>query len=129
MRRSAMAVVMAVVAMVLPSAAAAATPEPAWTISVVPYPSSFEAGSAYGATKVGPAYLIQAYNAGAKPTPGPFILSDALPVGLLPAPGFPPSGLYGPQQNEIVGSHAMTCTTLVRKVTCTGGGAGETVGP
>ncbi len=118
----------ALAAAMMPGAAAAATPEPAWTISVVPYPSSFEAGTAYDSTKVGPAYLIQAYNAGAKPTSGTFTLTDTLPSGLLPAPGFPPHGLYGPQQAEIVGIHAMSCTTLVRKVTCTGGGEGP-VGP
>jgi hypothetical protein len=117
---------MAVLAMALPGAASAATPEAAWTIDAVPYPSSFEAGSAYDSTEGGPAYLIQAYNAGAKPTSGTFTLTDTLPAGLLPVPGFPPHGRYGPQQNESIGIHTMSCTTHVREVTCTGG---EAVGP
>jgi hypothetical protein len=118
------ATMIAVVAAMLPGAAGAATPEPAWTITAVPYPSTFEAGTAYDSTKVGPAYLIQAYNAGAAPTSGPFKLIVELPVGLLPAPGFPPHGVYGPQQNGIPGIYAMSCTSLIRKVTCTGGSEG-----
>jgi hypothetical protein len=131
MRRSAMvalATTIAAMAAMLPGTAGAATPEPAWTINAVPYPSAFEAGSAYDSTEVGPAYLIQAYNAGAKPTSGTFTLTDNLPAGLLPAPGFPPQGLYGPQQNEEAGIHTMSCTAVGRKVTCTGGGEGP-VGP
>jgi hypothetical protein len=127
--RAIVAIAMAIaMAAVMPGTAGAVTPGAAWTINTIPYPSTFESGSAYDSTEVGPAYLIQAYNAGAKSTNGTFKLTDNLPVGLLPAPGFPPHGLYGPQQNEIVGIHSMTCTTAVRKVTCTGGGEGP-VGP
>lgn len=123
-----MAVVAAIAAAVamVPVGASAAEPEAAWTINAVPYPSTFEAGSVYGATKVGPAYLVQAYNVGAKATAGTFTLTDTLPVGILPAPGFPPHGLYGHQEAEEVGNHALSCTALVRKVTCTGS---EPVGP
>jgi hypothetical protein len=120
------ALAMAVPATALPGAAAAATPGPAWTIDAVPYPGTLEAGSVYGSTKIGPAYLVQAYNAGAAPTSGTFTLTDTLPAGLLPVPGFPPSGLYGPQQAEEVGTHTMSCSSLGRKVTCTGS---EAVGP
>jgi hypothetical protein len=130
MRRSAVLLIatIAVLAGVVSGTAAAATPEAAWTISVVPYLSSFEAGSVYGSTEAGPAYLIQAYDAGGASTSGPFTLTDTLPGGLSPAPGFPPHGVYGPQQNEEVGIHAMNCSTQGRKVTCTGGGEGA-VGP
>jgi hypothetical protein len=121
---------MIAVAAMMPGAAVAATPEAAWTITAVPYPSTFEAGSVDGSIEAdGPAYLIQAYNAGAKPTSGTFTLTDTLPAGLLPAPGVPPTGVYGPQLQEISpGIHAMSCSTLVRKVTCTGGAEGP-VGP
>jgi len=121
-----LAVAVAAIAVLVPGTASAATPGPAWTIAAVPYPSTFEAGSAYDSTKVGPPYLIQAYNAGGAATSGTFTLTANLPAGLLPAPGFPPHGLYGPQENETVGIHALSCTTLVRKVTCTGT---EPVGP
>jgi hypothetical protein len=122
----AVAVLTAMVAVMLPGAASAATPAAAWTITAVPYPSTFEAGSVFDSAETGPAYLIQAYDAGAAPTNGTFTLTDTLPVGLLPAAGFPPHGLYGPQLEEVPGIHAMSCTTAVRKVTCTGT---EPVGP
>ncbi len=120
--------VLVAVAAIVPGTALAATPKPAWTITAVPYPSAFEAGSVFDPGAADPAYLIEAYNGGAKPTSGTFTLTDTLPVGLLPAPGFPPHGLYGPQLQEEPGIHPMSCTTLVRKVTCTGGGEGP-VGP
>jgi hypothetical protein len=115
-------------AMALSGSASAAAPEPAWTVNAVPYTSTFEAATAYDSTEVGPAYLIQAYNAGAEETGGTFTLTDNLPAGLLPAPGFPPSGSYGPQFGGEVGIYKLSCTTIVRKVTCMGGGQGP-VGP
>jgi hypothetical protein len=127
LRATAMAaVVIAAMAMAMPGGAAAVTPGPAWTVKAIPYPSTFEAGSVYGARKTGPAYLIQAYNAGAEATAGPFTVTDNLPVGLLPAPGFPPSGVYGAQDGDLAGTYTMTCTTAVRKVTCSGS---KPVGP
>jgi hypothetical protein len=133
MRRSAMlaiATTIAVLAAIVPGSAVAATPSPAWTISVVPYPTAFEAGTSGGSAfdSNGPAYLIQAYNVGAAATSGPFELTDSLPAGLLPVLGFPPSGAYGPQEDETVGVHAMSCSAVGRKVTCKGGGEGP-VGP
>ncbi|HKZ12402.1 MAG TPA: hypothetical protein VJL81_01010 [Solirubrobacterales bacterium] len=126
----AIAATVAAVVAATPGAAPGATPGAAWTINAIPYPSTFEAGTAYHSDETGPGYLVQAYNAGAKASEGTFTLTDTLPAGLLPAPGFPPHGVYGPQLEEIPGVHAMSCTTLGRKVTCTGGsegpvGAGE----
>jgi hypothetical protein len=94
----------------------------------MPYPSAFEAGTAYGSDENGPGYLVQAYNAGGAPTSGEFTLTDTLPKGLLPAPGFPPHGVYGPQQNGGVGVFAMSCSAVGRKITCKGGAKGS-VGP
>ena len=110
-----------------PSAANAAS-TPAWAIQAIPYPTAFEAGSAYGADKRGPAYLLQAYNVGGAPTSGEFTVTDSLPKGLLPAPGFAPSGVYGPQQSEAPGIYGLSCSTLGRKITCTGGSE-DSVGP
>jgi len=107
---------------------ATAAPAAAWTITAIPYPSAFEAGAAYGSEENGPAYLIQAYNVGGAPTSGEFTLTDNLPPKLLPAPGFPPHGEYGPQKAEAVGSHPMSCSVLGRKITCKGGSEGP-VGP
>lgn len=112
----------------LPAAAGAATPAAAWQIETVPYPSAFEAGSAYGSLEVGPAYLVQAYNVGAKATSGTFTVTDTLPKGLLPSSEYPPNGLYGPQSVGSIPTLKMSCSKLGRKVTCTGGTEGP-VGP
>jgi hypothetical protein len=111
----------------LTTAGAAAAPAPAWTIEAIPYPSTFEAGTAYGSDLKGPGYLVQAYNVGGAPTGGEFTLTDTLPNGLLPAPGFPAKGEYGPHnKNAIV--LPMSCSALGRKITCKGGTKGS-VGP
>jgi hypothetical protein len=133
MRRSAMVAIASAVAMVatmMPGVAGAATPQAAWTINVVPYPSTFEAGTAGGSAfqSNGPAYLIQAYNAGAESTGGTFELTDTLPAGLLPVPGFPPEGFYGRQGLSKPGIYTLSCSTHAREVTCTGGVEGP-VGP
>jgi len=112
---------------------AAAAPAPAWAIQAIPFPSAFEAGSAYGSVKIngpdknGPAYLVQAYNVGGAATNGEFTLTDTLPNGLLPAPGFPPTGEYGAQEGagRLLG---MSCSALGHKITCKGGSQGP-VGP
>lgn len=112
----------------LPGAAMAATAAPAWAIEAIPYPSAFEAGTSYGAREVGPVYLVQAYNTGARSTSGTFTLTDTLPKGLLPATGFPPSGHYGPESKGEAPSRMLICSVAGRKITCTGGGEGP-VGP
>ncbi|HET7590847.1 MAG TPA: hypothetical protein VFK14_11785 [Solirubrobacterales bacterium] len=104
----------------LTASGAAAAPAPAWTIQAIPYPSAFEAGSAYGPDKKGPGYLIQAYNIGAAPTSGEFTIVDTLPAGLLPVPAFPPTAYYG-QSGEFFTSET-SCSVLGRRITCTGGG-------
>ena len=117
-----------VLGMATATAGAAAAQSPAWTIQAIPYPTAFEAGTAYDSLHIGPAYLVEAYNVGGAPTSGEFTLTVVLPPKLLPAPGFPPHGLYGPQNQESPASHPMSCSAIGRKITCKGGSEG-TVGP
>lgn len=100
---------------------AAAAPAPAWTIQATPYPSAFEAGSAYGSDKKGPAYLVEAVNVGGTPTSGEFTITDTLPPGLLPTSGFPPTGGYGQSVGNVNFVVQMSCSALGRRITCTGG--------
>lgn len=129
MRRVAItAVICAGLIGLLAHSAVAATPAPAWTIEVVPYPSAFEAGSSYDSGEVGPAYLVQVYNVGGASTTAPFTVTASLPKGLLPAVGFPPAGLYGPQDEGNRPKRNLTCSAVGRKITCAGGSEGP-VGP
>lgn len=123
MRRSVGAVLMVMVTMVaaaLPEAASAASPQPAWTITAFPYTSTFEAGTVYNSNH-GPAYMITANNVGGASTNGEFTVTDTLPAGLLPAPGFPPHGFYGHQQAEESGYFHLSCSAVAHKISCTGG--------
>lgn len=125
MRRLATATAICVAALGLatPAGARAASTAPAWTIEAVPFPSTFAPGAEY--EREGPAYFIQAYNIGAASTTGRFTLTDQLPKGLLPAIANTPSGYYGPAAET---EREMSCSTLGRRVTCTGGDEGP-VGP
>jgi len=108
----------------LPAGAGAVSPAPAWTIEMVPYPSAFEAGSAYDLLKAGPGYLVQAYDVGGKATSGTFTVTATVPKGLLPSAEFPPHGAYGPPNLGRQPTLPLNCSALGRKVTCTGGGEG-----
>jgi hypothetical protein len=127
--RRLLAIALLVLAAALPVAAQAATPSaPAWSIEAIPYPSAFEAGSAYGSGGNGPAYLLQAYNVGGGATSGTFTVTDTLPKGLLPSSEFPATGLYGREEGGETPSFPLNCSTLGRKITCTGG-TGASLGP
>jgi hypothetical protein len=122
-------VALLVLATTLPAAAqGAAAAQPAWSVEVTPYPSNLAAGTAYDSRERGPAYLLQAYNVGGAPTAGTFTVTDTLPKGLLPSSGFPPSGLYGRQEEGGKATSPMSCVTQSRRVTCSGG-AGYPLGP
>jgi hypothetical protein len=97
---------------------AAPSAAPAWSIVALPFPSAFVAPSVFGSG--GPGYQVQAYNVGGGSTSGQFTITDTLPQGLVPAPGNPPGGIYG-RPHPGGARNPLSCSTLGRKVTCTGG--------
>jgi hypothetical protein len=106
-------------------AAQAAAPAPAWQIFAIPFPTAFEAGSAYKSLEAGPGYQVQAYNVGGAPTTGPFTITDTLPGPLRPVAGFAPSGTYGPPSEGAL-QFKLSCAVAGHTITCTGVGV---VGP
>jgi hypothetical protein len=124
MRRFAMCLLLAVVAAAGQSASASAATAPAWSIVTLPFPSAFEAGSAYNSDEAGPGFQIQAYNVGGAPTSGTFSVVVSLPATLNPVSGHSAFGFYGP---EAVAAK-LSCSTSGHTITCAGGGA-TAVGP
>ncbi|HWA54421.1 MAG TPA: hypothetical protein VG816_09645, partial [Solirubrobacterales bacterium] len=118
MRRLIAAVALVGAAALLPSAAMAAEPTaPAWTVSVVPYPSAFEAGTAFDSSEDGPGYQLQVFNVGGNATEGEFKITDTLPAALKTSASHPPIGVYGRESHET----KMSCSVSGHTVTCTGG--------
>ena len=119
---------------ILPGAAVAAA-SPAWSIVAIPFPTSFEAGSADETVlENGPGYQIQAFNAGGAATSGEFTISDTLPGPIDPVASFPAFGFYGPagvhlQTIGVQRELKLSCSTAGHTITCTGGGEGKSVGP
>ncbi len=119
MRRLIAAVALLGAATLFPSAAIAAEPgiAPAWTISVVAYPTAFEPGSAYSnSSQTGPGYQLQVFNVGGKATEGEFKIVDTLPASLKPSALRGPDGLYGREGHRTdmscsVSGHTVTCTS------------------
>jgi hypothetical protein len=132
MRRSltlGVAICMAAVTGLLATASAcAAQSDPAWNIEVIPYPSAFQSPSSPQAGAPSPGYQIQVYNAGGGQTSGEFKITDKLPKGLLPAPGFPPTGTFGRSKIGL-SRNELSCSAVGRQLTCTGGAAGPPLYP
>ena len=66
-------------------------------------PSPTRAPSTGSAAEPGhnePGYLIQAHNVGGAPVSGEFTVTDYLPKGLLPAPGYPPRASTGARRGK-----------------------------
>ncbi len=96
---------------ILPGTASATpAPAPAWSITVVSYPTNF-APNAAGTKAQPPGYHLLATNLGAAPTTGPFTFTDVLPADLSPKE---PSGQYG------LHNSALSCEVTGQTVTCTG---------
>jgi uncharacterized repeat protein (TIGR01451 family) len=90
-----------IAALALASPAGAATPTPAWKLSIVATPTNFAPGVAGGPNE----YNIEATNVGGAPTSEPITLTDTLPEGLTVASVSPLS--------------FSSCETVGRTVTCT----------
>jgi hypothetical protein len=110
-------------AALLVPASAQAAPAPAWSLTVVPYPTNFVPGSTYNTA--GPAYQVLAINVGGAATSGTFTITDTLPGPLKPSASRAPFGIYGHETKT--GGGELSCMTSGHKITCTG--ANPPVGP
>ncbi|HWA53759.1 MAG TPA: hypothetical protein VG816_06255, partial [Solirubrobacterales bacterium] len=119
MRRliAAIALLGAAILPVSPAQAAEPAGAPAWTISIVPYPTAFEAGSVAVPPATPPGYQLHVFNVGGAPTAGEFKIVDTLPAALKPSPSLPITGVYGPESLH----QKLSCSTTGHTVTCTGG--------
>jgi hypothetical protein len=105
--------------MAIAASAVAAPAKPAWSVTVVPYPTNFapgSEGSSSGPNLFGPAYHIQAVNVGGAPTTGPFTITDALPSTLTPARAEGGVGSFGLEAGE----HPLSCSRAGQTITCSG---------
>jgi hypothetical protein len=89
--------------------ASAATPAPAWQLSVSSQPTNFAPGASAGAGAA--QYLLVATNVGGAATSGPIVLSDAVPAGLTPVSAGG-SDLDGHSVSCSVDGQLVTCTAL-----------------
>lgn len=107
----ALALSLGMAASYLPAAAAAA-PQPAWSLEAISFPTNLIPGTT-GTSIVPPGYFVAATNAGEAPTAGPFTITDLVPAGLTPKSA---SGFYGTEQ------HVLSCSIASQTVTCSGAG-------
>ncbi|HWA52888.1 MAG TPA: hypothetical protein VG816_01810, partial [Solirubrobacterales bacterium] len=99
-------------------AVAAEAGAPAWTISAIPYPTAFEAGTNdFESGENGPGYQLQAFNVGGGPTMSGFTIVDTLPGPLTPSATRQPEGKYGPEGEK----QKLNCSVAGHTVTCVGG--------
>jgi hypothetical protein len=101
----------------IPGVASAATPAPAWQLSITPYPTIFPLLSA-GEAESGPGYLVSASNVGGEETHGQVVIEDTLPPGLSFSVGQPPTAHSGFETTSV----ALSCETVVQTAICRNSG-------
>jgi hypothetical protein len=110
----ALSIILALAMAIAGSAEAAAGPSPAWSLTIIPYPTNFEPGSTAPSKLLGPGYLVVATNIGGAATAGEFKIVDTLPAGLGVSPSVPPFGSSGPGN----ASAELVCSAIGEAVTC-----------